>query len=283
MKVLLIGGTGFLGRHTMQEFLVKGVEAKSAGRSLKNDYYVDLLLPKTLSNVLKSFNPDLIVNLAGAFSASKSQNLEVNSLGARNLVNVLSQKHFDGTPLIHISSATEPRLLTNQPLFESTYSESKFLGTKEVGLAIRMGKLSGALIRLHNCYGSDQPIDRFVAWAYLKLKAGEQINLKFPKRIRDFCFVKDAARCLVTLATEDKSVYSDEMREIGSGVGRSLHQVAFEIADFLKTSPNLIIDSEYTSEDNHPIEVAELLAGDSGKCATQLRDGLILSFGGGGA
>ena len=281
MKVLLIGGTGFLGRYTMQEFLVKGVEAKSAGRSLKNDYHVDLLVPETLSDVLKQFNPDLIVNLAGAFGTSKSQKLEVNSLGPRNLVNVLSGKHFGNIPLIHISSATEPRLLANLQLFESAYSESKFLGTKEIGLAISTGKLSGALIRLHNCYGNDQPIDRFVAWAYRELKAGEQINLKFPKRIRDFCFVKDAAQCLVTLATEDKSVYSDGMREIGSGIGLSLHQVAFEIADFLEISPNLIVDSDYTSEDYHPIEVAELLDGDSGRCLTQLRDGLILSFGGG--
>jgi dTDP-4-dehydrorhamnose reductase len=64
-KVLIFGGTGYLGCEISLKLTAVGLTVKSASNSNRADYAVDLKNPTNLVGLINQFKPDLILNLAG--------------------------------------------------------------------------------------------------------------------------------------------------------------------------------------------------------------------------
>lgn len=273
MPAVLIGGSGFLGSYVKNELMRSGFECYTAGRGNSNDVILDILNVDSLSDVFQRIKPDIIFNFAGTFSKNDDSDLRVNSDGPRHLIDSLLRLN-DEPRVIHIASATEPRINLDELKFESKYSESKFIGTNVVKLAAEKGDIDARIIRVHNCYGKGQPKDRYISWALNKLLNNERISIRYPDRVRDFCLVDEAAQRICEIATADKKFSDLNYVEVGTGLGLTLKAAAIEICEILNVEKSLVkaLDAEY--EDPHPYEVAKNQDSILGKCKIEFHDGI---------
>jgi nucleoside-diphosphate-sugar epimerase len=273
MPAVLIGGSGFLGSYVRKELLRSGFKCYTAGRNKSNDVALDILDVDSLSKVFLDLKPDIVFNFAGTFSKTNLSDLKVNSEGPKHLIDSLFQLSCKPR-VIHIASATEPRIDSEDLRFESTYSESKFIGTNVVRLAAEKGDIDARIIRVHNCYGKGQPVDRYISWATNKLVKKEKISIRYPDRIRDFCLVDEAAQRICEIANSGKTSSELKYVEVGTGLGLTLKAVAIEICETLNVEKSLVtaLDSEY--EDPHPYEVAESQESTLGKCKIEFHEGI---------
>jgi dTDP-4-dehydrorhamnose reductase len=110
MKILLIGGAGFIGKRLAAELVSKKHEVLigdvAASTELQNFAQVDILNYKALEEVIVDFNPALIINLASRTDAGGETlaDYEVNTLGVANLVDVLTSNGNVQAVLIHFST-----------------------------------------------------------------------------------------------------------------------------------------------------------------------------------
>lgn len=277
MKILLIGGQGFLGKMTRISFERGEIKCFSAGRSKENDFYLDLMDPESISSALDKSKPELIVNFAGAFEGKDKKSLTVNSEGPKNLINAI-ERSMEKSKLIHISSATEPRDPNYLSLFESKYSESKYIGTQSVFNAANVGQVEAKIVRVHNCYGAEQPRNRFVSWVINQAESKEEIYLNYPNRVRDFCLVSEAATAIASISTIFATRPSKQMEEVGTGVGISLKDAALEICDVLNADRRLVKMPDNEELDMHPSEIARVSDQSGGLCKTTFKLGITRLF-----
>ena len=273
MPVVLIGGRGFLGHYVKNELLRSGFECYTAGRNQSNDMVLDIMDVGSLSKVFLGIKPRIVFNFAGTFSKNDESDLRVNSEGPGHLISSLFP--LSNKPrVIHIASATEPRIESGDVKFESKYSESKFIGTNVVRLAAEKGDIDARIIRVHNCYGKNQPTDRYISWATNKLMQKEEISIRYPDRIRDFCLVDEAAKRICEIAITVKKSSELNYVEVGTGLGLTLKDVAVKICETFNVEKSLVttLDSEY--EDPHPYEVAKNQGSILGKCKVEFHDGI---------
>lgn len=273
MKIVLIGGQGFLGTATRSSLEEFGLECRSAGRSERNDFYLDLMNPESISEALANYQPDLIVNLAGAFESTEYKSLIVNSEGPKNLIGAI-ESQLGNSKLIHVSSATEPRDLNYDSFFESKYSESKYIGTKSVFDAVDSGRIQAKIVRVHNCYGKGQPRNRFVSWVIDRMQSNQNVYLNYPNRIRDFCLVSEAANGVASISSKFLTSPSPEMEEVGTGIGISLLDATREVCDVVNADRNLIRVPDTENIDMHISEIARVSEQDDGFCNTEFRLGI---------
>lgn len=277
MKILIIGGRGFLGKTTRKSFERKEIECFSAGRSKENDFHLDLMDSKSISSALNESKPELIVNFAGAFEGKDDKSLTVNSEGPKNLIKAI-ERTLENSKLIHISSATEPRNPNHLSLFESKYSESKYIGTQNVLNAVNVGQVEAKVVRVHNCYGPEQPSNRFVSWVINQVQSNEGFYLNYPNRIRDFCLVSEAATAIASISTKFVASPSKQIEDVGTGVGISLKDAAFAICDVLKADRGLVKIPDNEKVDMHPSEIAQVSDQGDGFCNTKFKIGITELF-----
>lgn len=278
MKILLVGGNGFLGRSLSTSLKAFGHEVFSAGRDSSNNYQMNLLSISTISQVLLTAKPDLVVNLAGAFESGSSENLKVNSLGAANLadsIENISKQIY----LLHISSATEPRNDSEGMNYESEYTRTKHMGTQAIKDAITNEGLNARIVRVHNCYGQNQPANRFVSWALNRLRRNELITLQHPLRIRDFCIVDEAAHGLTMMINGIEMWQPGLIEEVGTGQGISLKDAAIDMCRILGVSNELVKTNLNNRIDAHPKEIAVFSASSKGKCPSSFKEGILKMLG----
>lgn len=243
MRVFVPGGTGFLGAEVTRELTSRGYEVLVGGRSEFADVRMDIsnMGHDELTDLLDQTSPDVVLNLAGAGlggSIVEPQVLHrVNSTWPAILADHIRRK--GGPSLVHVASSTE--LITDDHgRYESAYSESKAAGSAVVQHLHAAMPEQVALVYAHNVYGSTQPPERFVRWLIGQAQANSEVSLRYPGRVRDFIHVDDAAgaisESLVTIGTSHG-------KEIGTGVGTRLKEVAAMVFALLGTDEELIVEN----------------------------------------
>jgi len=273
MRVLLLGGTGFLGRSTATELARAGHDVVVASRSPAADVVLDVEDLRALSDHLSGARYDDVVNLVGAGlesgTADHATMRRINSELPVRLHDVLTT--LDAPPrLVHAASSTER--LAGQALDESDYSRSKHDGSVALRSAARASGATVTILAVHNSYGPDQPSRRFVAAMAAGLRSDTPVTLNYPHRIRDFVFVDDVAAS-IRHAVEQPSGGLAEA-EVGTGTGLSLLETAREIADALGHSRDLIRINADPPVDPNPVTVCSVRFGSYGLCTTEFRDGI---------
>ena len=251
MSVLLLGASGFLGRHITGALRASGHDVTTVGRSGSIDLVVDATNVGVLESVVRSVAPSSVINLLGAGLSDSNADIPVMEAVnirfpadlANLLANVAPQSH-----LIHAASSTETPAADGS--YESEYSRTKAAGTAalesaEIDLPI-------TLLRVHNTYGGNQPTQRFVASVVDSLADGRDIELRYPERVRDFIHVDDVAEAFISAV--GTSLGGRVTYEVGTGIGTSLASVVRTVASILDINGPLVFAE--SAEDLHPRTVA---------------------------
>ncbi|MCD9143662.1 NAD-dependent epimerase/dehydratase family protein [Streptomyces albireticuli] len=241
-RVLVLGGTGFLGAHLVDAFTATGAEVLSASRG--GPLSVDLTAagPDELTSVLRGIAPDVVVNAAGrAWQASEEEMLRANAEAVETLVAALTR--LPSRPrLVQLGSVHEygPGTVgtgTSEhevPAPVTAYGRSKLRGSRAVLDGVRAGGLNGVVLRLANVCGPGAPRGSLLGAVAARLadhSASGPVELRLsPLRARrDFVDVRDVAAAVVAAADLP---YPDGAKPVVN-VGRGVAVPARDLVDRL--------------------------------------------------
>lgn len=285
MRVLLLGGTGFIGAALAERLRAEDHRVVTVSSTGAADVRLDLTAPDTLEEYLVSTEFDTVVNLAGAGltsgTADPTTMTRINTDLPPRLLRALAQQSRDADiHLIHASSSTERP--PGHDTDESEYSRTKHEGTS--GLESEYARLLDehtspgvrvSVCRVHNTYGPGQPSGRFIAHVISRLSDGLPVTLRHPDRVRDFIYLDDTVTGLSQLVNAGMTAPSHA--ELGTGVGVRLRESAECIANALDRPVSLVLDDEATTADPNPVTIASERFGSLGVCRVDLADGIELT------
>ena len=245
-SVVVLGATGFVGRHVCRAFLATGARVLGISRTASDAGFPTLPLdlsdaaPEALAAVLAAERADVVVNAAGAvWGVTDTQLREANVELTHRLIAALAS--LERRPrLVHLGSVHEygqtargigiTEDLRPEPV--NPYGRSKLLGSEAVLEAARDGSVDAVVLRIVNVYGPESPrgsllgsIAGHLAAVSRARAAGarEPVLTLSPLRAhRDFVDVRDVADAVVAAAGAVLDGTGAEQRLINIGCGKAL-------------------------------------------------------------
>lgn len=177
MNVLITGGYGFIGSHTVERFYKEGhdifiIDDLSTGNkdnvSIKHKFYHMNINDKNCEKVFANNKFDIVIHLAAQIDAGASVHnpyfdAQSNILGLINMLELSSK--YNVKKFIFSSSAAVYGNNENIPLSEefdcvpiSPYGQSKFSGEGYCKLWTSTEKLDSVCLRFSNVYGPRQSV-----------------------------------------------------------------------------------------------------------------------------
>lgn len=213
MRVLVTGGTGFIGSHLVEELLMRGHRVLCLVRErlgwLENLpvelYFGDLTRPKTLRGAVEG--ADCLYHLAGLVRAKDPREyFRANHLGTRNLLLACLEAEVPPARFVYVSSLAalgpsedlRPLREEDTPRPISPYGLSKLKGEEEV--LKRSGRLHVVVIRPPAVYG---PRERDLYTYFRLAHRGFFPIVGFHERRLSLCYIDDLVQGLLLAGERD--------------------------------------------------------------------------------
>jgi len=248
-KILIIGGTGFLGYHLAKKCISKNWIVHSVStrkpkkiRKLNKIKYliIDITNKKKIKNYL-NYKYDYVVNFGGYVNhQEKRKTYASHYLGCKNLVDFFVNKKIKS--FIQIGSCVEygffksPQKETDVSKIDnirSTYGKAKFLATRYLIKKYNEKKFPCTILRLYLVYGPRQDFNRLVPIVI----RGCLKNIKFPtsegSQSRNFLFVDDFVEAVMKCIKNDVS--RGQIFNVGSNKSIKLRKVITQIQKVVKS------------------------------------------------
>lgn len=249
MRVLITGGTGFIGTHVVEELLRRGCQPAVYDLNLaqRRDvlpaegplYQGDIRDAARLAFVFDEFRPEAVCHLAAQVSVSRSVrepafDADVNIVG---LLQVLQQSARCGVKKFAFASSggalygdvTEPATEEDPCRPLSPYGISKRAGELYVESFAHLHGMKATALRFANVYGPRQDPHGeagVVAVFTSRLLKGERITINGDGRyVRDYVAVEDVARATADALQADLTEPFTPLN-IGTGRGTDVNQLA---------------------------------------------------------
>ena len=227
-KILITGGTGFIGYHLSKKCLNLGWSVTSLSsrkpqinKKIKGVKYlkIDITNINKLSKIKKDF--DYIVNLAGYVDHSnKKKTLESHYHGCKNLASIFEKKKIK--KFVQIGSSVEYGKLKsphveNKSCSQSTYSvygKAKLSSTKFLLDLSKKNNFPSTIIRLYLVYGPKQDINRVIPITIKNALLDKIFDCSEGSQYRDFIFIDDVINAILKILKNNKT--NGEIINIGS-------------------------------------------------------------------
>ncbi len=245
---LIIGSTGYVGRHLIEALQTRYPEGVIFGLSLHGEPYAkgwrslegDLLHPD-LPNLLGEIQPDVIFHAMGIDRmAPLKRQLDVLVEGTRYLLQSVLDIQLGARVVITGSAAEygpsdEPVSEETLPQPMSEYGIAKLAQTQVAQYFAKKFNLPVMVGRIFNIYG-ETPKGLVIASLASQIARQEMSNLSYPRikaynlaSARDFIHIQDAARAMLALA---ESGQSGEVYNIGTGQSVTVRAVLDQMLSF---------------------------------------------------
>lgn len=248
-KVLILGGTGFIGTHLIN-------------RLIKDNYRIDCILynsrQKIINKKIKYLKLDLtnnslikknlrkeydyVINLMGYIDHSNSLNSSNYILNAHffsliNIVNFFSQNkniksfiNVGSSDEYGIKPAPQNELMRESP--ETFYSLGKTCSTHYLQMMNKLFKFPCIIIRLFIAYGPLQSDERLIPYVIKNCLKNKKFYIKNGNAVRDFCFIDDVVNAIIILM-KSKNCYGN-IFNLGYGKGCKISKLVKTIQNYCK-------------------------------------------------
>jgi UDP-glucose 4-epimerase len=263
-KILVTGGTGFIGRAVVRELIKGGISPtvltrESEAERLPASWFekvgtakIDLLEPEAIRIWLEREKPDVVFHLAGTTGRGDAAGdlcHRLNFLATANLCDVLAKIGCER--LILLGSAdgyghragAQSENLPSKPV--SPYAISKAQATEYALGKFREENLNAVVVRVFTAYGAEQPPFMFVAEAINCALENRIFRMSAGTQQRDLIFIEDAVRALLLAAATTE--IAGKIINVGSGKATPLRNVARLIWKISEADENLLKIGELTA------------------------------------
>ena len=242
-KILIVGGTGFIGYHLARKSLTKGWQVTSISsnppkkiRYLSRVKYIicDITKKNILKkNINKSF--DYVVNLGGYVDHSnKKKTYESHYLGCKNLTAIFLKKIPKTFVQIgscveygNLKSPQKENTKSNPKLIRSVYGKAKLLASMHLLNLFKKNNFPSVVLRLYLAYGPKQDVNRFLPIIIKGCIKNEKFPCSKGNQFRDFIHVDDVVDAILkSLVNEDAK---GQIINIGSGKPKKIKNIIEQI------------------------------------------------------
>lgn len=247
-RILVVGGTGFIGQHVVKHALNFGLDVTVIARSsdiIKNQekikvIHVDATDKESLMEKLGACSFEYVVNCAGYidhthFTKGGRNSFDNHFLLVLNLVEVLDKNtlkkfvNLGSSDEYGGSQAPQSELQREQPI--SPYALGKVASTHLLQVLHKTENFPSTVVRLFLAYGPGQNQQRFIP----QVVVGCLNNITFPtskgEQLRDFCYIDDVVDAIFLALFNDKA--SGEVFNIASGSPIAIRDVIVMIKDLV--------------------------------------------------
>ncbi len=250
-KILVTGGTGFIGNFLIERLSKIGYNVYSFQRYVTGRYIVgeniktifgDLREYTDVRKAIKAVQPDYVIHLAAispvAYSYDHPQEVnEVNFLGTINLAEAclrevphLKQFLFASTSEVYGNGPVPKRedmpANPNSPYAVSKYAAEKYL------LYLRDAyDFPVTILRNFNTYGRRRNTHFFIERTIYQMLTRNIVRLGDPTPVRDFMYVEDHVNSYLTCLGNNKAI--GEVFNFCTGRGLTLEEVTEIISDLV--------------------------------------------------
>ena len=207
-KILVTGGTGFIGRNFIKLILRKKIfeiyslsvkKIKDDYREKKVNYIFCKLENKSILKKKLDFEFDYVVNFAGYIDHSDSKKtFNSHYLGLKNLIDILGNKKIK--KFIQIGSSVEygfnnspqkETLLTSVVKLRSIYGKAKLKSTNLLLKEYKKKNFPCIILRPYLVFGPGQNDLRLIPYIIKKCLQNESFSCSNGEQIRNFIYIKD--------------------------------------------------------------------------------------------
>ncbi len=260
-RLLVVGGTGFLGNHILKKGVQLGfklhcisLKIPKAKLKIKSVKYLSLDIrdKNNLNRIKNKF--EYIVNVSGYGGFNKnykdSQNSDAQFTGLKNLATFFLNKKIK--KFIQIGSSLEygknkspnkENMISNSPLTD--YGKLKLNSTIYLKFLYKFFNFPTVIFRLYQVYGPEQKNNRLIGYVINSIKKNKRIHVSKGEQIRDFLYVSDFVDAIF-LALNKKNI-EGEIFNIGYGKGYKVKEVIDNIVKLFPNKKKIRISS---SKDN---------------------------------
>lgn len=239
-RLLVIGGSGFIGHHLIALAKKKKWDVTSLSMNMpvitRSIDGVDYLLCDInhYQSVTRALTDefDYVANLGGyidhkALGSGGRNTFNTHFLGLLNLVDVLSSKNLKR--FVHVGSSDEygngdaPQREDQREAPISAYSFGKTAGTHLLQTLHRTEQFPAVVLRPFLAYGPRQNLDRFLPQIILGCIQKREFPVSSGEQLRDFCYVDDVVQGIMAALT--KNDIEGKIFNIASGAPISIRTV----------------------------------------------------------
>ena len=264
-KLLIIGGTGFIGRHVVHEALKRNFKLTVISKNpvpsflkIKNvDYIeVDIVNIQALNKSLKAISFNYVINLGGYIDHSDYLNggnlvFDNHFFGLKNLVDCLDKSKLKS--FVQIGSSDEygnnpaPQVETQREMPFSIYSCAKLAATNFLITLNKTDKFPAIILRPFLIYGPGQDLSRFIPQVIRGCLSDESFPASSGEQLRDFCYIDDFVKALFLAI---KVGPHGEIINIASGKPISVKKAVTKIVDIIGTGRPEFGQLDYRPSEN---------------------------------
>lgn len=299
MKILVTGGSGFIGSHIVEHFQGKAAEIRVLD-NLRTGFRANLagldhtfiegsvtdraLVRQAVAGV------DLVFHMAALVSVPESMAKpgECMDINVHGLLNVLEEASmarvkklvFASSAAVYGDNPAVPKLETMVPEPKSPYAITKLDGEYYLDMFTREGRLETTAIRFFNVFGPRQdPKGAYAAAVPVfigKAIKGEDITIFGDgEQTRDFIYVKDIVGAL-TFAAETPGATG--VFNAGYGGQITINKLASQIIANAGSSSKILHAAERAGDMKHSRASADKLLAAGWKPGHTLEEGLAATF-----
>jgi nucleoside-diphosphate-sugar epimerase len=237
MRLLVVGGNGFIGRHVVRHALKMGWEVSSLGLSGNclpgaRGIAADISDVDSLRKALADRHFDYVVNCGGyidhaLFTSGGRRVIESHFDGVLNLVESINRQalkrfvNFGSSDEYGAMAAPQSEAMREAPI--SPYSLAKVATTHFLQMMHGTEGLPAVTLRLFLSYGPGQDQRRFLPQIIRGCLAGRCFPASGGEQLRDFCYIDDTVRAV--FAAMQTEAADGEVINVGSGKGLSIRSM----------------------------------------------------------
>jgi UDP-glucose 4-epimerase len=244
LKVLVTGGSGFIGWHLCQRLCKAGCEVHATSRQQRRAntgsrlawWQVDVADLEKARRLIAEVRPNIVVHLAGSVGASPDVGLVLPTYHSllTSTVNVLmAAMEFGCRRVILSGSFTEPVPAAVEPTPHSPYAAAKWAAS---GYGRMFHSLFGApvvIVRPFMTYGPAQAPSKLIPYAVLSLLRGEPPRLASGRTRADWVYIADVIDGFLLAVTTPG--IDGRTIDLGSGSLVSIRDVVDRLVDAVDT------------------------------------------------